>query len=298
MWGKLSVALNDACDLPRMYAAVTAADDRVRMPPAPRQDPRPLPAGVIVTGMHRSATSLTASVLIGCGWQPPGHMIGPLRGNKRGHFEDDKIHGLHKRMLKARGIEWDSATELRARRRRPFGVGGYEEDIAGVVARLRGGQPWVWKNPRAAIWIEAWGERLPEAHVVICVRPPAGVVDSLLRRGDWLRVAHTARFKKSRRAVRALSLWYTYNHALYRFARRHPERATVVLIPDDLDLLASATSPSLFDPKLIATKPSRKLRLCTALGWRAQLLHWKLSRLHDPAKLAALLAGPSPATQD
>jgi hypothetical protein len=248
--------------------------------------------GVIVAGMHRSATSLTTSVLVGCGWKPTGSMIGATAGNKRGHFEDRNIHRLHVDLLRTQGVGWDYAPELRARRAHPLNFGGHECEVQALVGQLRGTQSWVWKNPRATLLLDEWGRVLPDAQVVICVRSPAGVMDSLLRRNDRLRVAQKGWLRRARRTLRALSLWRSYNLAAFTFARRHPDRVVVVRIPEDLAMLAAATTPSLFEPELLSQQPRRKLRLMAALAPRSQLLYHRLLRLHDSTRLAAVLAGP------
>lgn len=249
--------------------------------------------GVIVAGMHRSATSLTTSVLVDCGWQPTGRLMGPGRGNRRGHFEDWEIHNLHEAMLKAHGLAWDTAVELRTRiRRRPLQFNDHEPEARKLATRLRQGKPWVWKNPRATLFLEEWGRMFPEAQMVICVRSPAGVVDSLMRRRNPLRVPRNARLRRFQRGARALSLWHSYNLAAYRFAQRHPERTTIVRIPEDLAVLAGAASPSRFDPALIAPKPRFKIWAFTALAPRSQLLYSRLRRMHNPERLAQVLSGP------
>jgi hypothetical protein len=78
----------------------------------------------------------------------------------------------------------------------------------------------------------------------------------------------------------------------YRFARRHPERVTVVRIPEDLPVLATATQPSQFDPALLAGRPRPKIRLFALFAVTSQVLYLRLRRLHDPFRLAAVLAGP------
>lgn len=250
------------------------------------------PSGVIVAGMHRSATSLTTSVLVGCGWMPTGPLMGPATGNSRGHFEDREIHRLHVDLLAAEGMEWDSAAELRARRSRPLTFHGHEGDIEAVADRLRNGPPWVWKNPRATLVLDEWSRALPDALVVICVRSPAKVADSLLRRQAARDRSGVTRLRQARRAARALSLWYTYNLAAYRFARRHRSLVTVVRIPDDLAALAAATEPPLLEPKLLGQRLRFKVCLLAAVAPRALVLHRLIRRLHDPAHLAAVLAGP------
>lgn len=253
------------------------------------------PPGVIVAGMHRSATSLTTAVLAGCGWQTTGELMGASPSNPRGHFEDWDIHRLHESVLADRGLEWDSVAGLRHYARHPLGFDGHESEVAELVSRLRrAGRPWVWKNPRATLLLDAWAQALPEACVVLCVRSPAAVVDSLLRRQDRLKVPVNGRLRRMRRLLRALSLWRSYNRAALRFARQHRERVVVIRVPDDLTALAVATRPSRFERQLLADRPRTKIQLLVAFALRSQLLHLRLRRLYDPAQLVGVLSGPAP----
>ena len=66
------------------------------------------PAPVLVIGgMHRSGTSLTASLLRGAGLFIGERLMGPYPGNERGHFEDLDFYEFHKRVLAANGLHED-----------------------------------------------------------------------------------------------------------------------------------------------------------------------------------------------
>jgi len=43
---------------------------------------------LVITGMHRSGTSLVASLFAGAGVNVGTRLIGASRGNDRGHWED------------------------------------------------------------------------------------------------------------------------------------------------------------------------------------------------------------------
>lgn len=256
------------------------------------------PPGLIVTGMHRSATSLVASTLVACGWGTPGELLAADRGNTRGYFEDRRMHALHRRLLESYQTAWDLGPRLRQLRRSPLSIAVREDEVAELVTEFRADGPWVWKNPRATLFLESWAERVPEAQFVICVRAPAIVIDSMWRRGDRLRIGRTNRFFRVRRTARMLSVWHSYNLTAYRFARKHPERAIVVRIPEDLDQVAAAVQPPVFEPDLLSGTPRASLRVAAALAVTSQLLYRRLRSLHDPARLAAILAGPPDAARE
>lgn len=198
--------------------------------------------GLIVAGMHRSGTSLVTSILIAAGWFAQGKMIGATRNNRRGHFENWDIHQLHRDLLRSYRSGWDRDARLRELRR--AGHGYSLEPLAGrvddTVRAPRTGPPWVWKNPRATLFLKAWAELLPEARFVLCVRHPAAVADSLRRRKNAMLLADDAKAVRIRRTYRRLSLWHSYNSLAYAFARAQPERAIVVGVPDDVEQLSPA----------------------------------------------------------
>lgn len=250
------------------------------------------PPGVIVIGMHRSATSLTTAVLVECGWRPTGPMLSATASNPRGFFEDRHIHELHKQLLATMQAGWDRAGRLRTLRRSPLPLAPLEDRVDELIASLRRGGPWVWKNPRATLFVEDWARRMPEARFVLCVRSPAQVIDSLQRRGSTFGLAESDRSYRIRRHVRALSVWHTYNKVAYRFALRHPDRVTVIRVPDDLPVLAASTQPSVFDPALLRETPPLLTRVIAGFALTSQLLYRRLRRLHDLRRLQAVLAGP------
>ena len=44
-----------------------------------------------------------------------------------------------------------------------------EDEAADLVRLYSEHEPWVWKNPRATLWLEEWARRFPDALVVICL---------------------------------------------------------------------------------------------------------------------------------
>lgn len=223
-------------------------------------------------------------------------MLAARAANPRGYFEDRETHELHERLLAHLRATWDAAPRLRVLRRRPMLLEPLDDEVSELIASLRSGGPWVWKNPRATLFAGDWARRIPEAQFVICVRSPAEVIESMERRGNGLRIRANSPLSRIRRNARALSVWHTYNRIAYEFALRHPDRVAVVRVPDDLPALAASTRPSLFDPALLTQSPSRRMRCIAGLAITSQLLYRQIRRLHDPGRLSALLAGPpSPA---
>ena len=59
----------------------------------------PAPGSVIVAGMHRSGTSLTAGLLARLGIDMGRDLVPADRANPRGYFEDVELVRFHQRMF-------------------------------------------------------------------------------------------------------------------------------------------------------------------------------------------------------
>jgi hypothetical protein len=174
------------------------------------------PPALVVTGMHRSGTSLTAAILASAGVDMGDRLLGADAANPRGHFEDIDLLLFHQRALAANGLSADG-----------FVAGGEPEvpalmlaEAHDIVATRRAKhRPWGWKEPRTVLFLDFWERLLPEARFVLVFRRPWEVVDSLFRRGN-------AEFLAEPRL--AVGVWRHYNEALLRFARRLAGRCLVV----------------------------------------------------------------------
>lgn len=170
---------------------------------------------LIVCGMHRSGTSLTASVLAGAGLHLGDDLLPASAGNQRGHYEDLGILSFHRNVLIANGLLSEGYTTrsdlaIPARLR--------ESVAAHVAARRQATAAWGWKEPRTTLFLDVWREMLPEARFLLVFRRPWEVVDSLLRRNE-------ATFHWN--PAFAIEVWLHYNRCLLDFAERHPGETLV-----------------------------------------------------------------------
>jgi hypothetical protein len=261
------------------------------------------PPAVVIGGMHRSGTSLTASILGAAGIHLGDDLMPAAASNPRGHFEDLEFYELHRRILAANGLSTDGFTcqdvidvpaALRA------------EAVELVHRRRTAGRAWGWKDPRTILLLDFWAELVPEARWLFVVRPPEDVVDSLFRRGDSAFVFHPRH---------ALDVWVTYNRRILEFVERHPARTLVAdlarvvadpggIVTELAGLLDAnlATPEQRYEPGLLASgQPARRAGLLRALDPRASELHRRLLALAgaddavppagDPAAAATAEAG-------
>ena len=104
---------------------------------------------LIITGMHRSGTSLLASLLQQGGVEIGTQLLAPTFDNPRGYFEDEEFMRLHDDMLYARG-----KTILVERSFAPT-IDATETARAQQLIAARAHLPlWGWKDPRTSLFLD------------------------------------------------------------------------------------------------------------------------------------------------
>ena len=173
---------------------------------------------LIISGMHRSGTSLMASLCQSAGLSIGERLMWPTESNLAGHFEDLDFYDFHQRVLAANGLGregWiaDAATTI--------DVPEPLRNVAGelIATRHRLARPWGWKDPRTVLFLEFWNSLLPDARWLFVVREPSQVIDSLFRRGDATFLDNPSF---------ALKVWRHYNETIRSFVRRHSDRCLVM----------------------------------------------------------------------
>ena len=192
---------------------------RSRLPLRPPAPPRRGAARqLVISGMHRSATSLVASAFERAGVDVGGDLGGPMVGNPWGHYEDPDFHRLHEDMLAAAGctsftafaeVAPPAGSPLRAR--------------AESLVAARSAPLWGWKDPRTCLFLELWHSLLPEASYLFLFRHPLAVALSLWRRNSDPELRDEP--------LLALDAWEAYNRRLLEFTRRHRGRCFLAETP-------------------------------------------------------------------
>lgn len=180
----------------------------------------------MVTGMHRSGTSLVAAaVAAGDVWMGD-RLVSADRNNRHGYHEDAEFLELDRAMLAAvtpadDGGHPDWGWTEHDRRSRD-GLARFAA-AAGEVVAARGddGRRWGWKDPRTSLLLDFWHPLLPDPAYVLVYRSPWDVADSMQRLGADVFVRNPAY---------ASAVWASYNQHLLDFRRRHRERTVLVAV--------------------------------------------------------------------
>lgn len=154
-----------------------------------------------IAGMHRSGTSMIASLLHACGLElgPRRDLLPPAPNNPEGFWENRRFLRLNDAILKELGGSWDCPPkrDIASWESEP-GLSSLRQKATDLVKRFDGREPWGWKDPRNCLTLPLWRTLLPGMKVLICVRNPLAVAESLGIR-DGLTFSD------------AFDLWLTYN---------------------------------------------------------------------------------------
>jgi hypothetical protein len=170
---------------------------------------------LVITGMHRSGTSMTAQAFRAAGLFIGERLMPAHWSNPEGHFEDLDFYELSRAIIADNGFP-DSG--LLSDVRISVSSSRRAEAHSLIAERRALGTPWGWKDPRSVLLLDFWAELLPEAHFLFTFRAPWEVMDSLYQRGD------PACQDDPMLALRA---WVHYNRMIREFVRAEPTRSVV-----------------------------------------------------------------------
>jgi hypothetical protein len=179
---------------------------------------------VVITGMHRSGTSLFANYMQHCGLFLGDSLLPGNTGNERGHYEDVHVLNLHESILRKNGLAYvvESIEFIKPTPGKP----DFEqavEIVKGLAVEPISG----FKEPRTSLFLDFWSQVLEseyEKRFIFLFRNPHSVVDSILRRGTDPGVT-------SNPSLGYIS-WYVYNKALKEFYDKNPEECLFIEITD------------------------------------------------------------------
>ncbi|NER26505.1 MAG: glycosyltransferase, partial [Symploca sp. SIO1C4] len=167
--------------------------------------------------MHRSGTSLTASLLQSAGVDIGQRLMGAGKSNLKGHFEDLDFVEFHESVFHSQGISKEGWTLHRS-------IQVQEQYLAqakSIIQKRSSKSTWGWKDPRTTLFLNFWHDLIPEAKFLLVYRSPWEVIDSLYRRSDEV-------FYKNPNL--AVDIWVNYNQAIIDFYDKFPEQCVILNI--------------------------------------------------------------------
>ncbi|MDT9183032.1 sulfotransferase [Limnospira sp. PMC 289.06] len=212
---------------------------------------------LIMTGMHRSGTSLTASLLQSAGLHIGRRLMQGTEFNPKGYFENIDFFEFHLDLLRSQGVNVDGWT-LQDNLDVPE---EFIDRANAIVDKNSLSHIWGWKEPRTTLFLDFWAELLPDARFLLIYRSPWDVIDSLYRRGDEL-------FRSQPEL--AVKYWVFYNQKVLDFYNKYGDKCllanieTIVKYQDKyvaeinhkFGINLTNPSPAVYDASLLQTNSS------------------------------------------
>jgi len=137
------------------------------------------PKVLIITGMHRSTTSLVTQWLRQCGLFIGERPVGPDQASAVGQVEDPDFLRMHERLLKKRNY---STTGLIDKPIRPLTCEEIDELRTLIESRNREHAEWGWKDHRTCLFLDTYERILPFAFYLVIVRDYTATINSMVLR--------------------------------------------------------------------------------------------------------------------
>jgi predicted O-linked N-acetylglucosamine transferase (SPINDLY family) len=179
---------------------------------------------LIITGMHRSGTSLTAAFLQAVGVNLGANLLKSNYGNPKGYFEDIDFVEFQRSILSAcchsneLGFPDWGWTEREQLNRQKLTI--YRQQALQLIkSRSHYSHLWGWKDPRTCLLLDFWHQIIPNARYLFVYRAPWDVTDSILR----LNIPFFSENPDS-----CLRVWRFYNRNLLDFYTKHSHCSLLV----------------------------------------------------------------------
>jgi glycosyltransferase involved in cell wall biosynthesis len=181
---------------------------------------------IVVTGMHRSGTSLIASWLSALSVDLGQRLLPPDKGNPRGYFEDIDFLEFQRKVLPeccppddGGHPDWGWTESEQLNRNRLIDFRRCATTLLAARAEKRG--LWGWKDPRTSLLLDFWDALLEDAYYIFVYRFPWDVADSMQRLGEDVFL---------RNPDYAYRIWSFYNSHLRDFFLKNSGRCLLLSI--------------------------------------------------------------------
>ena len=163
-------------------------------------------AVVLIAGMHRSGTSMMARLLNLCGVYlgAENDLLSPNFDNLEGYWEHRQFMRINDEILSELGGGWDYPPKAESGWEKSPKFSDIKSEASEFLRQFSAHAQWGWKDPRNSLLFPFWKELIPSMKVVICVRNPLEVVNSLIKRNHFS-------------AALAYNLWLEYNQRILTY---------------------------------------------------------------------------------
>ena len=172
------------------------------------------PPATIVTGMHRSGTSMVTQLLSHAGlWLGAQDKLMPAKSdNPDGFYEHLDIVWIHNALLQQHHGGWDFEPTLPDHWQQAESINDLKSRATHICKKISAEQgkhqAWGWKDPRTCFFLPFWQSIMPDMKLVICLRNP-------------LAVAQSIRARNNSSLPFGLDLWERYNTHLLSHVRNN-----------------------------------------------------------------------------
>ncbi|SMC22443.1 Glycosyltransferase, GT2 family [Desulfacinum hydrothermale DSM 13146] len=158
-----------------------------------------------IAGMHRSGTSMITRLLHICGMYlgREHDLLPPQPDNPQGFWENRGFVEVNDRLLASLGGSWMDPPDTDKDWVHSAHLEPIRAEAKRLLAPLRVRFFSGWKDPRNSLTLRFWQTMAPELKVVVPLRHPLEVAQSLNRRNGL-------------NLIRGMQLWYIYNMQLYQ----------------------------------------------------------------------------------
>lgn len=145
-------------------------------------------SNILICGMHRSGTSLTGKFFenIGYNFGHESDLVSAREENKEGFWERKDVIQLNNRILSLYGSSWDYPLLIKADLIRDIATNNMfnlADEAKQIIAGLE--YPFAIKDPRLSLLLPFWKEIIKDSKIVIVVRNPLEVANSINKRNQF-----------------------------------------------------------------------------------------------------------------
>jgi len=139
---------------------------------------------ILVLGMHRSGTSALTALIesMGATIGAPGELLPASPDNPRGFFERKDILAANRAIMQHHHSNWYQVEQFDTPA--PPLPAAIHAQMQQVIQALKPRAPYALKDPRFCFTLPYWLPYLENPVIVLAIRHPAAIADSLRRRND------------------------------------------------------------------------------------------------------------------